>query len=350
MPEKTKIARVGFGNIGKAVLRAVNKNNKLHGDMEPVGIITRDPPRVLGSLGGYHGISPGQIYNVDNVPAGLDVDVAILCGGSKNDLPKQGPYFANRFNTVDSFDTHAHIKPYVDKDTGVSMPGYLADMDVASRGTGHTAAISIGWDPGTFSDERVAANAFLPGVRAYAFYGLTERGGLSMGHSDAIRTIGNVIDAKSYTHASPEAIERVRSGENPNLAPGDMHWRENFIALGNDTPKERARVESEIETMPDYFKDYKTTATFLTQRELDEGHKDMPHDGLVLAVGENGETIEYKNVWPNNPTGTAGILVAHARAIQRMNREGKIGAHRSIDIPKSYISPHSDKVLTADFM
>jgi len=350
MSGKTRIAVVGFGNIGKAVLGAINRNNELYGDMEPVGIITRDHERVAGSLRDNHGISSKQIYNANKVPKDLGVDVAILCGGSKNDLPEQGPFFARRFNTVDSFDTHAHIKPYVDKATGVSMPGYLADMDAASRGAGHTAAISIGWDPGTFSDERVAANAFLPGVKAYAFYGLTERGGLSMGHSDAIRTVDGVVDARSYTHAITEAIERVRSGENPNLAPGDMHWRENFIALENDTPEERARVESEIGTMPDYFKDYKTTATFLTQRELDEGHKDMPHDGLVLAVGENGETLEYKNVWPSNPKGTAGILVAHARAIHRMNREGKIGAHRSVDIPKSYISAHSDKVLTADFM
>ncbi len=347
MNNKIKIAIVGYGNVARGVHKSILKNNKVNNDMELVGIISRRPEQVKEE------VKEINVYKNDiNDWMGLEADVAILCGGSAKDLPKNGPYYAKHFNTVDSFDTHNHIGPYIDEETQRKMQGYLKDMNDAAKASGNTSAISIGWDPGTFSLERVLANAFFPGAKAYGFYGLTEKGGLSMGHSDAVRRIEGVVDARQYTHAIPKAIERVRSGENPDLEPGEMHWRECFVVL--DKYGDKDRIEHEIKTMPNYFKPYKTRVNFISQREIERNHKEMPHDGLVIAVGKTGNgniaKIEYKCEWDSNPEATGSIMVAYARGIYRFNKEGKTGAFSILDFPASYASPHSLEILTKNFM
>ncbi len=346
MDEKIKIAIVGFGNIGHGVKNSIEKNP----DMTLAGVLTRRPEQVEKELPEI----PVFDMEFSDWEKYIEADVAILCGGSKNDLPVQGPRIARFFNTVDSFDNHKHIGPYIDKKTEQQMKGYLADMDSVARPSLHTSAISLGWDPGTFSLEKLLANAFIPGAKAYAFYGLTEKGGLSMGHSDAIRQIKGVKDARQYTHAITETIERIRRGENPDLRPGEMHWRECYVVLEADNPLERQRVEHEIQTMPDYFEDYRTVVNFISKEELQKSHSSMHHDGVVIASGETSPgiraTIEYKNTWECNPEGTAGILVPTARAVHRLNKEGKYGALRIIDIPPAYFSPYSSEDLTKRFM
>jgi len=337
--EKTRIAIVGYGNIGRGVHKAINKNEELYGDMGLVEIITRRPEVVSKELLPKE-LSTVAVYNADSKE--LDIDVALLCGGSKNDLPKEGPYFAGRFNTVDSFDNHSKI------------PEYFEAMDEAARKNKNVAVISAGWDPGTFSLERVLHNAFIPGSHTLATYGLTERGGLSMGHSDAIRTIPGVKDARQYTHAIPDAVEKIRRGENPDLKPGDKMRRECFVVLGNDTPSERTRVSMAIHTMPAYFEPYETTVKFVDQEELKKDHSDMPHDGLVITRGETGEgnraLVEYRNEWASNPEGTAGVLVACARAAYRMKQRGQVGAYTVLNIPAADFSPHSKEELLKNYM
>ena len=345
--EKTEIIIVGYGNVARGVHKAILKNKRLYNDMELVGIITRRPEKVKEEVKGI------DVYKNDiNDWINLEADVAILCGGSAKDLPEQGPFYANYFNTVDSFDTHNHIGPYIDEKTQMKKQGYLKDMDDVAKMSGNTCAVSLGWDPGIFSMERLLVDSFLTGTKAYGFYGLTEKGGLSMGHSDAIRRIEGVADARQYTHAIPEAIERVRSGENPDLEPGDMHWRECFVVLSKYGNKEQ--VEHEIKTMPDYFKPYRTTVNFIKKEEMERKHSDMPHDGLVIAVGKTGDgniaKIEYKCQWESNPEATGSIMVAYARGVYRFNKEGKTGAFTSLDFPASYLSPHSLETLTKKFM
>jgi len=337
MSENIKLAIVGFGNVGRGVHEAIKRTS----DMSLVGIISRSPERVKKELGNSVDIYDQNLilsYKINQPIA----DVAILCGGSKQDLPEQGHLFALRYNTVDSFDTHAKI------------PEYFKKMSQDARWQGHTSIISAGWDPGIFSNMRTLFDAFLPGTVAKGFYGLSEKGGLSMGHSDAIRQIKGVRDARQYTHAIPEAMERVRSGENPDLKAGEMHWRECFVVLENNTEEERRRVEYKIKNMENYFEPYKTTVTFVTQEILNERFSDMPHDGLVLAVGETGKgnkaVMEYKNVWESNPEATANVLVACARACHRFNKEKKFGAYTMLDVPPSYFSPHSYDELLKDFM
>jgi len=344
MPEQTKIAIVGWGNIGRGVYEAIQENP----DMDFAGLVTRRPKEVTESS---HSVHDKNILDLNKPESwtGLDADIAILCGGSKDDLPIQGPFFARRFNTVDSFDTHKKIGDYVDENTQSPAVGYFNTMNAHAKVTGHLSAISFGWDPGTFSLERVMMDAFLPGAKAYAFYGLSKKGGLSMGHSDALRTIKGVKDARQYTHAIQDTIKRVRKGEILDLTARDMHWRECFIVLENDTTKEKKRVEAEAKTMPRYFVPYETTVTFVNQKGLDRINRErgMRHDGLVVAVGSNGEVLEYKNIWPSNPEGTAGILVATARAVHRLHKEGKIGAITSLDIAPAYYHPCSREELIA---
>ena len=337
MQDKTDIVIVGYGNVGRGVYESIKKNS----DMNLVGIISRSPERVKKELGvGVQVYDQNFIFSFkENQPI---ADVAILCGGSKNDLPVQGPEFASRYNTVDSFDTHADISRY------------FKEMSQAASFQGHTAIISNGWDPGMFSIMRTLFGAFFPGAKPQEFYGLSEKGGLSMGHSDAVRQVKGVKDARQYTHAIPEAMERVRNGENPKLAKGDVHWRECYVVLENDTFKERENIANKIKNMPNYFKPYKTIVKFVSQEILNQDFQGMPHDGLVLAVGETGKgnkaMMEYKNTMENNSEFTGNILVACARACHRLKKEHKTGAYTMLDIPLSYFSQHSHEELLKKFM
>ncbi len=332
-----KVAIVGYGNVGRGVYEAILRNE----DMELAGIITRDPQRVLAEFK-KNGLDYTQIVDANNKHDVFNetVDAAILCGGSKNDLPEQGPYFAQFVNTVDSFDTHPDIYDYYNK------------MNEAAKLNGKVSVISAGWDPGTFSLNRILADAFLPGAKPYGFYGLTERGGVSQGHSDAIRQIPGVLDARQYTHAIPETIERVRNGENPVLDVGDLHWRECYVVIEDGNSE--AEIENIIKSMPKYFEPYKTTVEFISQEEMDCEHSSMPHDGVVIAASTTGDghkaVIEYRNTWESNPEATANILVAHARAAYRLSEKGKSGAFTIADIPPSYFSPHSNEELLKQFM
>lgn len=327
-----KIAVVGYGNVGRAVIAALPKQP----DMELAAVLTR-----RSELRQYLPVLP--IFSIDQAnELPIRPNVAVLCGGSKEDLfdGGQGPKMVKICHTVDSFDTHARI------------PAYFNTMNLAALGTGTVAIISTGWDPGTFSLARVFANAFLPGVKTYAFYGLTEQGGLSMGHSDAIRTIDGVQDARQFTHAVPEAMERVRAGENPELKPGDMHWRECVVVLKPGVNPEEVRAQ--IVSMPHYFEPYRTEVRFVSQEELDCDYSGMPHDGVVIAVSKttpgHQAVIEYKNIWDSNPEGTAGIMLAFARAAYRLGLGGRCGAFTPLDIPPAYLSPHSREALLAKFM
>ena len=263
MAEKTRIAIVGFGNVGRGVLNAAETNKRLYGDMEVAAILSRDPKRVDDELKTKKIDLP--VFGITDFADLTDrVDVAMLCGGSKKDLPEQGPFFARYFNTVDSFDTHAHIGAYIDEETGKLRDGYLAEVGAAATASGHASAISIGWDPGTFSMERVLADAFLPGAKVYGFYGLGEKGGLSMGHSDAIRSeLKNmgVVDARQFTHAIHESIEKIRRGENSELSLGDMHWRECFVVVEDEA--DLKQIEHAIKDMPDYFRPFRTEVHFV---------------------------------------------------------------------------------------
>ncbi len=333
MVKPIKIGIVGYGNIGRGVLSAIEKNRELYGDVSVAGILTRRPEQVKKLVSGV------EVVDFDK---GNDInpDVLILCGGSATDLPVQGPQFVKNFNTVDSFDTHA------------KLPDYFHEMDKAAKENNNVSVIATGWDPGTFSLERVLADAFIPGVKPYGFYGLSKKGGLSMGHSDAIRRVSGVKDARQYTHAIPEAMESVRKGENPTLQTGDMHWRECIVVAEDGADKDK--IANEIKSMPNYFEPYKTTVDFVTQDELNDKYQDLPHDGAVIAVGTNGDgsksLIEYKNEWESNPASTANILLAHARAAYRLKEEGKSGAFTILDVPAAYFSPKSKEELLKDFM
>jgi len=330
--EKIKVLVVGYGNIGRGVLLSL-KNQP---DMEVVGIASRSVERVKKSV--------KDIPVVDiNDPAAfmaLNPDVAILCGGSKNDLPVQGPEMVKYLNTVDSFDNHSCI------------PQYHASMDAAAKAAKHVAVISTGWDPGIFSLERTLANAFLPGARSYGFYGLSSAGGLSMGHSDALRTIKGVADARQFTHAVSESIDKVRKGENPDFTPGDMHTRECFVVL--EEGADAVAIEAEIKAMPGYFAPYKTTVNFVTQEELNTKYAGFPHDGCVVAASTTGDnhpaTVEYRCTWGSNPEATANVLAAHARAAVRMSKAGDCGAKTILDIPPKMLSPLSYEELLKKFM
>jgi diaminopimelate dehydrogenase len=321
MSARTKLLLVGFGNVGRSVMDLLPQ----YPDMEVIGVVTRRPESVSRELMGV------GIYDLNQPEKYLHcgADVAVMCGGSKNDLPNQTPFFARYFNVVDSFDTHGHIGPYVDKENGQPMLGHLETVDIICRQSKHTGHIGIGWDPGTFSLMRALFGAGMAGYKVNAFYGLTPKGGLSMGHTNAIKGIPGVIDARQYTHAKPEAIERIRNGENPELTDRDKHWRD-CLVVANDA--DHGRIMQAIMGMPIYFAPYDTKVTFVSQALLDLEKSDLAHDGLVIISGPVGY-MEFKNVWKSNPTGTAGFLLAYARATHRANLAGRYGCLTALDTP-----------------
>lgn len=333
MEAKTKIAIIGFGNIGKAVLKAVEASP----DMEVSCILSRSPNRVTENLE-----KSLPVYKHDDIEAlkKSGAKVAILCGGSRLDLPEQGPYYAQFIHTVDSFDNHSKVPEYFDSINSVAIKAKKISL------------ISAGWDPGTFSLERLFINSFIPGTHSYGFYGVSPKGGLSMGHSDALRRIAGVLDARQYTHAKPEAIEQVRSGKNPNLNPGDMHWRECFVVAKEGANKEA--ILNEIKTMPGYFAPYQTEVHFISQEELNQNYTGSPHDGLVVGstISSEGKKslIEYRNEWDSNPESTGRVLTAGARAVLRLSKEGKTGAITMFDIPPLYYSVYTREEVIRSFL
>ncbi len=331
MSARTKVLLVGFGNVGRSVMELLPQ----YPDMELIGVVSRRAEEVSCELPGT------RIYHLDRPATYIDcgADVAVMCGGSKNDLPSQTPFFARHFNVVDSFDTHGHIGPYVDKETGQPMLGHLETVDIICRQSKHTGHIGIGWDPGTFSLMRALFGAGMAGYKVNAFYGLTPKGGLSMGHTNAIKGISGVIDARQYTHAKPEAIERIRNGENPELTDRDKHWRECKVVAKE---ADHARIHRSIVGMPIYFEPYNTKVAFVSQAELNQEKGDLSHDGLVIISGPMGY-MEFKNVWKSNPTGTAGFLLAYARATHRANLAGKYGCLTVLDTPMVDLLEDSSK-------
>uniref|UniRef100_A0A7C6AG98 Meso-diaminopimelate D-dehydrogenase n=1 Tax=candidate division WOR-3 bacterium TaxID=2052148 RepID=A0A7C6AG98_UNCW3 len=343
MNNKIKVAIIGYGNLGKGVKLALEKNP----DMELVEIITRRPDTVKKI--------------VDDVPVfsfekfEVIADVAILCGGSKEDIfgtsnnkeldrvritdpyaHGQGLYFAQFFNTVDSFDTHRRIFDYYHQ---------IAKVAQLNR---HTSIISAGWDPGTFSLERVLADSFVPEARIYTFWGP----GVSQGHSDAVRQIPGVLDARSYTVPIKKSVEMVRKGENPDLKPGMMHKRVVYVVIHKDADKKD--IEKKIKEMPNYFADYNTKVIFVSERVLNKRHKEFPHCGSVILSGKTGKDnkamIEYRCIWDSNPEATASILIACARACYRLNKEKRYGAFTMLEIPPNYYSIHSLEEILKNYM
>ncbi len=320
-----KIGILGYGNLGRGVELAVAQNP----DMELAAVFTRRNPDAVKIL--TDGV---PVLPIDKAKEMKDeIDVLILCGGSATDLPVQTPEYAEYFNVVDSFDTHARI------------PEHFAAVDAAAKKGGKTAVISVGWDPGMFSVSRMYANAILTNGSDYTFWGK----GVSQGHSDAVRRIDGVIDARQYTIPVPEAVEAVRSGSNPELSTRQKHTRECFVVA--EEGADLARIENEIKTMPNYFSDYDTTVHFISQEEMDRDHSGIPHGGMVIRSGKTGKDnehnhiIEYKLTLDSNPEFTASVIAAYARAAYRMNNEGSIGCKTVFDIAPAYLSNKSGEEL-----
>ena len=325
-----RIGIYGYGNLGRGVENAIRQNP----DMTLRAVFTRRDPSTL------HIQTPtAEVLHVDRAPEMVnEIDVMILCGGSATDLPEQTPAMAKLFNVVDSFDTHAKI------------PTHFANVDAAAREGGRVAAISVGWDPGLFSIARMYSGAILPDGKDYTFWGR----GVSQGHSDAIRRIDGVLDAKQYTIPCDDALDAVRSGSCPELTTRQKHTRECFVVAkeGADT----ARIEREIKTMPNYFADYDTTVHFITKEELDRDHAGIPHGGKVIRCGrtgaelQNSHIIEYSLKLDSNPEFTSSVLVAYARAVARLNQEGVTGCKTVLDIPPVYLSPKSAEELRKELL
>lgn len=319
-----KIGIVGYGNLGRGVECAVTNSN----DMELVGVFTRRDPASVTTLTGISVYPMDAVYDKKG-----EIDVLILCGGSANDLPKQTAKLAKDFNVIDSFDTHAKI------------PEHFAAVDAASVEGKHISIISVGWDPGLFSLNRLYGQAILPHGHDYTFWGK----GVSQGHSDAIRRIEGVQDARQYTIPVEEAMNSVRKGEHPKLSAREKHTRECFVVVkeGADT----ARIEKEIKTMPNYFADYDTTVHFISQEELDAHHKGIPHGGVVLRSGTTGlqdehqHVMEYKLTLESNPEFTSSVLTAFARAAYRLAKEGQCGCKTIFDIAPAYLHEASGEEL-----
>ena len=325
----TRVGIMGYGNLGKGVELAIRQN----GDMELVGVFTRrDPSSVNICTEGVPVLNASALED-GSAP---EIDVLILCGGSATDLPEMTPKYAALYNVIDSFDTHAKI------------PEHFAAVDAAAKAAGTTALISAGWDPGLFSLNRLFGNCFLPEGSDYTFWGK----GISQGHSDAIRRIEGVADAKQYTIPIESALEAVRSGENPELTTREKHTRECFVVL--EEGADAAKVAEEIITMPNYFDAYDTTVNFISQEELDAEHSAMPHGGFVLrsgkTAGDKNCIIEYSLKLDSNPEFTASVLVAYARAIARLNAEGSFGAKSVFDVAPAYLSPFDDDYLRAHML
>ena len=326
---KIRVGIYGYGNLGRGVEAALSRNE----DMEAVGVFTRRSPESLKTLTGI------PVFSADHALSMTDeIDVMILCGGSRTDLPVQTPALAAHFNVVDSFDTHARI------------PAHLAAVDAAARSAGKTAVISVGWDPGMFSLQRMLGGAILPDGQDYTFWGR----GVSQGHSDAIRRVPGVRDARQYTVPVPGALAAVRSGEAPTLTVREKHTRECFVVAEEGADLER--IATEIRTMPDYFADYDTTVTFISEEELRRDHAGIPHGGFVIRSGktglhgENRHLIEYSLKLDSNPEFTSSVLVAYARAAHRLSCEGAVGAKTVLDVPPAYLSPLSRETLIASLL
>lgn len=327
MLDKIKIAICGYGNLGKGVESEINKFT----DMELVGIFTRRDPETIETA------SFTPVWNIVEIEDIADkIDVMIMCGGSATDLPIQVQKVAKFCNIVDSFDTHAKIPVHFD-----------AIDEIASK-AGKTALISCGWDPGLFSLMRVLGDSILPNGDTYTFWGK----GVSQGHSDAIRRIDGVKDAKQYTIPIEEAVNRVRNGENPELTTAQKHLRECFVVAeeGADTTK----IEHEIKTMPNYFADYETTVHFITENELKENYSKMPHGGMVLRTAKTGKVnkhvMEFSLNLDSNPEFTSSVLLAYARAVYRMNKANQYGAKTVFDISPGQISQKTPEELRKEFL
>lgn len=325
-----RIGILGYGNLGRGVECAVKQNK----DMKLVAVFTRRSPESV------HILTEGAaVCNVSEAADWKDkIDVMILCGGSATDLPKQTPEFAELFNVVDSFDTHAKI------------PEHFANVDAAAKKSGKVGIISVGWDPGMFSLNRLYASAVLPDGKDYTFWGK----GVSQGHSDAIRRIVGVKDAKQYTIPVDTALDAVRDGQNPELSTREKHTRECFVVLEEGADK--AKIEEEIKTMPNYFADYDTTVHFISEEELKCDHSGIPHGGFVLRSGktgwngENSHLIEYSLKLDSNPEFTSSVIAAYARAAYRMASEGQRGCKTVFDIAPAYLSTKDGAELRAEML
>ena len=325
-----RIGILGYGNLGRGVECAVAQNP----DMELCGIFTRRPPESVKTL--TEGV---PVYHVDEAAKMTDkIDVMIICGGSATDLPRQTPEFAKYFNVIDSFDTHDKI------------PEHFAKVDEAARGSGKVAVISVGWDPGMFSLNRLYAEAVIPDGKTYTFWGK----GVSQGHSDAIRRIDGVLDARQYTIPVESALEAVRSGKNPELSTREKHTRECFVVA--EEGADLARIENEIKTMPNYFADYDTTVHFISMETLVREHNGIPHGGKVIRSGrtgkdlENSHVIEYSLALDSNPEFTSSVLVAYARAAYRMSLSGESGCKTVLDVPPALLSPKAPDELRKELL
>lgn len=325
-----KIGILGYGNLGRGVECAIKQNK----DMELAAVFTRRSPELVNIL--TDGV---KVCSVSDIEQWKDrIDVLIICGGSATDLPKQTPEYAKMFNVVDSFDTHARI------------PEHFANVDSAAKSAGKTGIISVGWDPGMFSLNRMYANAILPDGKDYTFWGK----GVSQGHSDAIRRIPGVKDGKQYTIPVESALEAVRSGSNPELTTREKHIRECFVVL--EEGADAAKVEEAIKTMPNYFADYDTTVHFISEEELKLNHSGIPHGGFVIRTGktgingENSHVIEYSLKLDSNPEFTASVIVAYARAAYRLSKEGNYGCKTVFDIAPAYLSAESGDELRKKYL
>ena len=325
-----RIGILGYGNLGRGVECAIKHNP----DLELKAVFTRRDPASVKIL-----TETAKVYHVDEaVKMKDDIDVMILCGGSATDLPVQTPEFAKYFNVVDSFDTHAKI------------PEHFEAVDKAAKESGKTALISAGWDPGMFSLNRLYANAIMPTGKDYTFWGK----GVSQGHSDAVRRIEGVIDARQYTIPVEKALEAVRNGENPELTTREKHTREVFVVAAEGADK--AKIENEIKTMPNYFDEYDTTVHFITEEEMKRDHAGLPHGGFVIRTGKTGwndehnHVIEYSLKLDSNPEFTSSVIAAYARAVYRLNKEGQTGCKTVFDIAPAYLSAQSPEELRAHML
>ena len=325
-----RIGILGYGNLGKGVESAIRQNP----DMELKAVFTRrDPKSVQVRTEGVSVLSADALETMQD-----EIDVLILCGGSATDLPVQTPRYASLYNVVDSFDTHARI------------PEHFDDVDKAAKAGGKIGIISCGWDPGMFSLNRLYANCILPEGKDYTFWGK----GVSQGHSDAVRRIEGVKDARQYTIPVPEALEAVRNGENPELTTRQKHTRECFVVAKEGADLDR--IEEEIKNMPNYFSDYDTTVHFITEEEMKRDHSGLPHGGCVIRTGktgfskEHGHVIEYNLKLESNPEFTGSVIAAYARAAYRMNREGMSGCKTVFDIAPAYLSSMSGEEIRAHLL
>ncbi len=325
-----RVGIAGYGNLGRGVECALRQTP----DMELAAVFTRRAPDTVKIL--TEGV---PVLSMEQASSMADsIDVMILCGGSATDLPKQTPQLAQQFNVVDSFDTHARI------------PEHFSDVDASARRNGKVAVISAGWDPGMFSLNRLYGSAILPEGASYTFWGK----GVSQGHSDAIRRVEGVKDARQYTIPVEAALEAVRSGKNPELTTRQKHTRECFVVAEEGADLER--IEREIKSMPNYFDEYDTTVHFISEEELKRDHSGIPHGGFVFRSGktgwnrENSHIVEYSLKLDSNPEFTSSILVACARAVYRLSLEGQTGCKTLFDIPPAYLSPKSGEELRREML